>query len=70
LVGQFGRDSTGLDLADRKALQSGLTRAGFDAGPADGVIGKKTTAAIRAFQAARGLPQTGTPSRALLEAVG
>jgi membrane-bound lytic murein transglycosylase B len=66
LVGDFGPDSTGLTLADRKALQSGLTRAGFDAGTPDGVIGKKTEAAISAYQKAKGLAVTGQPSRALL----
>ncbi|MHA6268176.1 lytic murein transglycosylase [uncultured Aliiroseovarius sp.] len=62
----FGPDEYGLTLEDRKALQVGLTRAGHDVGEADGVIGKKTFAAIEAFQRARGLPVTGRPSRALL----
>ncbi|MBY6113477.1 lytic murein transglycosylase [Mameliella alba] len=70
LVGGFGRDKNGLTLEDRKALQRGLTRAGFDAGTPDGVIGKKTEAAISAYQQARGLPVTGQPSRALLQALG
>jgi lytic murein transglycosylase len=67
LVGDFGRDSTGLTLEDRKTLQRGLARAGFDAGTPDGVVGKKTEAAIIAYQRSKGLPETGTPSRALLE---
>ena len=67
LVGRFPPDANGLTQDDRKALQTGLTRAGFDAGPADGVIGRKTEAAIDAFQRARGLPVTGTPSRDLLQ---
>lgn len=62
----FGPDENGLTLDDRKALQRGLTRAGFDVGEADGVIGTKTLEAIEAFQRARGLPVTGTPSRSLL----
>ncbi|MCK0143250.1 lytic murein transglycosylase [Aliiroseovarius sp. F20344] len=66
LRASFGPDEHGLTLADRKALQRGLTRAGFDAGEADGVLGKKTFAAIEAFQRSRGLPVTGTPSKALL----
>jgi uncharacterized protein (TIGR02594 family) len=36
-------------------MQSALARAGFAPGPVDGVIGPRTRAAIRAFQAARGL---------------
>ncbi|MGP6086717.1 lytic murein transglycosylase [Antarctobacter jejuensis] len=67
LVGDFGRDDSGLTLEDRKALQRGLTRAGFDAGTPDGVIGKKTEAAISGYQAAKGLTVTGQPSRALLD---
>ena len=66
LVGDFGRDASGLTLADRKALQRGLTKAGFDAGTPDGVIGKKTEAAISGYQAAKGLTVTGKPSRDLL----
>ncbi|SMX30134.1 Membrane-bound lytic murein transglycosylase B precursor [Pelagimonas phthalicica] len=67
LVTPFGRDKYGLLLEEREALQRGLTRAGFDAGRPDGVIGKKTKAAIRGFEKARGLPVTGTPSPALLK---
>ncbi|WP_305969960.1 MULTISPECIES: lytic murein transglycosylase [unclassified Mameliella] len=70
LVGDFGRDKYGLTLEDRKALQRGLTRAGFDAGTPDGVIGKKTEAAITAYQQSKGLAVTGEPSRALLQALG
>ncbi|WP_298907373.1 lytic murein transglycosylase [uncultured Aliiroseovarius sp.] len=66
LRASFGPDEHGLTLVDRKALQRGLIRAGFDTGEADGVLGKKTFAAIEAFQRSRGLRVTGTPSNALL----
>lgn len=66
LRASFGPDEYGLTLEERKALQRGLTRAGFDTGEADGVLGKKTFAAIEAFQRSRGLPVTGTPTKALL----
>ncbi|WP_408648474.1 lytic murein transglycosylase [Thalassococcus lentus] len=66
LVASFGPDKYGMTLQDRKDLQKGLTRAGFDAGKADGVFGKKTEAAIRAYQRAKGLPIDGLPSRSLL----
>ena len=66
LRASFGTDEHGLTLDDRKALQKGLTRAGFDTGEADGVLGNKTYAAIKAFQRSRGLLVTGTPSKALL----
>lgn len=39
--------------------QRQLKEAGFDPGPLDGIIGESTRAALREFQQARGLPQTG-----------
>ena len=69
LLGSFPPDANGMTLADRQALQSGLTRAGFNAGTPDGVIGSKTIAAIENFQRARGLPVTGTPTPALVSLV-
>lgn len=47
-------------------IQFSLTRLGYDPGPADGFMGGKTRTAIRAYEKAAGLPQTGTPSDALL----
>ncbi len=67
IQGRFPPDEFGFTLDDRVALQTGLTRAGFDAGAPDGVLGSKTEAAIRGYQAANGLPVTGQPSRALLD---
>ncbi|MFK7877645.1 MAG: lytic murein transglycosylase [Paracoccaceae bacterium] len=64
--GDFGPDAYGLTLPERKDLQRGLNRAGFDVGDADGVLGRKTEAAIRAYQRASGLAETGKPSPALL----
>jgi lytic murein transglycosylase len=66
LQAPFPPDRYGLLKSDRIALQRGLNRAGFDVGDADGIIGRNTIAGIEAFQRARGLPVTGTPSRALL----
>lgn len=55
-------------------LQRLLARAGYAIGPIDGIIGKKTRAATKAFQLASGLPETGdfdpgtvTALRALFE---
>ena len=56
-----------LTKAQRAELQTLLNRAGFDAGPADGVVGPKTRAAVIAFQARRGLPQDGHISGRLLD---
>ncbi|MEM8730930.1 MAG: lytic murein transglycosylase [Pseudomonadota bacterium] len=62
----FGPDATGLTQEDRKELQRRLTRAGYDTGGADGVIGPKSQSAIAAYQRDQGLSVTGTPSPALL----
>ncbi|MEE4117443.1 MAG: lytic murein transglycosylase [Paracoccaceae bacterium] len=70
ITASFPPDRFGLTIDDRKALQRGLTRAGFDAGTPDGVLGPQTEGAIRAYQRANGLPETGTPSRALLARLG
>jgi lysozyme len=40
-------------------IQGALARHGFDPGPIDGIFGTKTLAAVRAFQAARGLKVDG-----------
>ncbi|MCB1336406.1 MAG: lytic murein transglycosylase [Maritimibacter sp.] len=67
LKGSFGADAQGLTLDERKELQARLTKAGFDTDGADGVIGDKTTAAIRGYETARGLPVTGIASQGLLK---
>ena len=67
LVGSFGEDAQGLTFKERKELQERLTKAGFDTDGADGVIGDKTTLAIRAYEAAKGLAVTGLASKALLD---
>ena len=68
--GNFQPDRFGLRMGDRQDLQRRLTRAGFDTQGTDGVIGPNSEAAIRAWQQARGLPVTGQPSRAMLDALG
>jgi His-Xaa-Ser repeat protein HxsA len=40
-------------------LQIALLAQGYDPGPADGVVGVKTKEALKAYQAAAGLPPTG-----------
>ncbi|MEO0357956.1 MAG: lytic murein transglycosylase [Pseudomonadota bacterium] len=65
LRGSFPRDRYGLDLADRKSLQTALSRR-YDLGDVDGVIGPKTQCAIVAFEQSAGLPPTGRPSLDLL----
>ena len=43
----------------RVSVQKALSNLGFDAGSADGLFGRRTRAAIAAYQRAVGLPETG-----------
>ena len=52
------------------SVQSELARRGYYHGPTDGVIGSDSSEAIRAFQAAQGLPVTGRIDPRLLQALG
>jgi len=56
-----------LSKAQRAEVQTLLARAGYDVGPADGVIGPKTRAAVIAWQSRAGLPADGHVSGLLLE---
>ena len=49
-------------------MQRLLAELGYDPGPADGVMGPRTRAAIRAFQTTVGLPADGRLSNSLLTA--
>ncbi|MCI5078657.1 DUF4384 domain-containing protein [Oricola sp.] len=49
----------GLTREDRRRVQVALQKLNFNPGVADGIFGSRTRAAIRAFQAAYNLPQTG-----------
>ena len=48
-----------LTREDRRLIQSALSAEGFDPGPADGVFGRRTRAAIGQWQTARGAEPTG-----------
>lgn len=50
-------------------IQRELARRGYYGGPANGVLGVRTVAAIRAFERAAGLPPSGEASEATLKAV-
>jgi peptidoglycan hydrolase-like protein with peptidoglycan-binding domain len=58
-----------LTLAEVKALQAKLQELGFQPGPADGVAGRRTMRAVKAFQRAHGLGATGIIDRQILKAV-
>ncbi|MGL5008261.1 MAG: lytic murein transglycosylase [Paracoccaceae bacterium] len=61
------REDRALQLAERIELQELLAVAGFDPGGADGKIGPKTVAAVKAYQRANGLVPDGYSNPALLE---
>jgi len=46
---------------DIETIQVRLADLGYDAGEVDGLLGPRTRAALRAFQADQGLPATGLP---------
>jgi peptidoglycan hydrolase-like protein with peptidoglycan-binding domain len=48
------------------SFQRALAAAGFDPGTADGVLGRRTRAATRAWQKSRGLIADGYPSTEML----
>ncbi|MCW1918775.1 lytic murein transglycosylase [Rhodobacter sp. KR11] len=69
LRGTFPPDGTGLTQAERVRVQTRLTALGFDTGSTDGVFGRKTKAALQAWQAATGQPVTGQASPEVLRAL-
>jgi len=56
--------------AQVKSVQTALNARGFDAGPADGALGPRTRAAIRAFQVESGIAASGEIDAALLASLG
>lgn len=69
LRGRFPPDANGLTRADRIGVQRALQARGYEVGTIDGVIGPLSEAAIRDFQAARGLAVTGRATPELLAAL-
>jgi len=72
-IGDFSGDDAILEYWARGAavveLQTLLTTAGHNPGHIDGVFGPNTRAAVRSFQRAMGLPETGILTRATWEAL-
>ena len=62
-------DDPGLSRAQRRELQELLAARGFDVGAADGGIGPRTRAAIRAFQASTGVAEDGRAGVRTLDAL-
>jgi localization factor PodJL len=51
-------------------VQKALVKLGYDVGAADGIAGKKTADAIRAFEGATGMNETGQINPRLLAVLG
>lgn len=49
-----------------REIQALLAQLGYDPGPADGLMGRRTASAIRAFESDRGLAVTGVPDDRVL----
>ena len=64
-----GPADVSITRAERVRLQQALTALGFDAGPADGVFGAKTRAAIWDWQEANGHEATGYVTREQAESL-
>ncbi|WP_420346881.1 peptidoglycan-binding domain-containing protein [Pelagibius sp.] len=56
-----------VETAIVRGIQRELLAHGYPAGPVDGIMGRETRAAIRAYQGDAGLTVDGTASRALLD---
>lgn len=60
-----GSKAAAADAAPVRDIQTALNTRGYDAGPADGVAGPRTRAAIRAYQRDNGLAVDGQPTASL-----
>lgn len=69
IVAAWPTDDRGLARVERREVQQRLIDRGHDLGTADGVIGLKSQAAIKAFEAEAGLPVTGRAGGRVLEAL-
>lgn len=58
-----------LTVSDIKTLQAELNAKGYDAGPVDGIPGRRTKRALQDFQKSRGLVADGYPTREVLALV-
>jgi membrane-bound lytic murein transglycosylase B len=60
------RDERPLSRSERMQFQTDLAKLGFDPGTPDGVLGRRTRAALRQYQKNHGLAVDGFPTAALL----
>jgi lytic murein transglycosylase len=69
VVTPWPTDDPGLSRAERREVQTLLTRRGYNVGQPDGAIGNKTKEAIADFEGKVGLPVNGRASAKVLEAL-
>src|SRR5204863_7137364 len=62
--------SSGISSERATEIQKALIKAGYMDGPPSGQYDDATTQAMKQYQSANGLPQTGLPSAALLKKLG
>jgi membrane-bound lytic murein transglycosylase B len=60
------RDERPLSRDERLRLQTNLAKAGFDPGAPDGVLGRRTRAALRQYQQSKGIVADGFATAAML----
>ena len=63
------RGEPSLSRSERFSFQQSLARLGFDPGPPDGLLGRKTRAALRQYQKSKALPADGFATASLLTAL-
>jgi peptidoglycan hydrolase-like protein with peptidoglycan-binding domain len=68
--GEENRPVRKLSKEQIRLVQEKLKQAGFDPGPADGVMGAKTREALQKYQASHGLSKTGAPDDNTLGSLG
>ena len=69
LQASWPTDDPILSRTERRELQEKLIERGFLAGDADGIVGSRTVAAVRAFQTSAGLASDGYASSSVLKAL-
>jgi membrane-bound lytic murein transglycosylase B len=66
ILASWPRDEQPLSGDQRTQFQTDLQTLGYDVGTVDGVLGRKTRSALRAYQKAHGLPADGFPTMEML----
>jgi membrane-bound lytic murein transglycosylase B len=68
-VASWPRSERALSRAERSQFQTDLKSLGYDPGDTDGLLGRKTRAALKQYQKSKNLPADGFPTADLLAAL-